>query len=170
MGVATLSRASGGTRSAGNITFQQERIADVYTEAADLLIRHWHEVAFYKDIRINPDMGSYLAAEAKGLVSLTTVRADKQLIGYILYLIAPNSHYKVLQATDDLHFLRSDYRKSGIALKMFRFAEAEMKKRGVVLLFGRTKADPKLNHGAIFEHLGYDKQDIIYSKRLDRGS
>lgn len=151
------------------ITFQRERIADIYAEAADLLIRHWKEVAFYKDIKINPDMGAYLRLEEKGAAVTLTVRANKELIGYQVYLVGPNLHYKVLQATDDLHFLHPAYRKSGIGLRLFRFSEQEMKKLGVVILFGRTKADPKLDHSAIFEHLGYDKQDIIYTKRLDRG-
>ena len=151
------------------ITFQREKIADIYKEAADLLIRHWNEIAMYKDIRINPDMGAYLTLEQKGAAITLTARANKELIGYQVYLVAPNLHYKVLQATDDLHFLHPAYRKTGIGLKMFRFGEAEMRKLGVVILLGRTKADPKLNHGAIFEYLGYDKQDVVYTKRLDRG-
>lgn len=151
------------------ITYAVERIADVYTEAADLLIRHWNEVAFYKDIKINPDMGRYLAMEAKGQCVLCTVRADGLLIGYIVNLISANLHYRVIEALGDLHFLHPTYRKSGIGIKLFKFSDEEMRKRGVHLLIKRTKADPKLNHGAIFEHLGYDKQDIVYTKRLDRG-
>ena len=151
------------------ITYQVEPIGGVYNEAAELLTAHWHEVAFYKDLPIKAEMQRYLALEGNGNCVLCTVRADGRLIGYIVYLLTRNLHYGVLEALGDLHFLHADYRKSGIGLGMFKFGEAEMRRRGVVLLIGRTKAAPELNHGAIFEHLGYDKQDIVYTKRLDRG-
>jgi len=150
------------------ITYQVEQIRTVYAEAENLLVAHWNEIAMYKDIHIDPNLQRYLSLEQYGCCVLCTVRAEARLVGYVVYLISRNMHYNLLEALGDLHYLHPDYRKSGIGLKMLKFGEEEMRRRGVVLLIGRTKADPQLNHGAIFEHLGYDKQDIVYTKRLDR--
>ena len=150
------------------VTFQVEDFASLYPEAAPLLEKHWLEVAPYKDLCwLNPDVGAYEKAQAASVLWIATARDGQRLVGYLWLVVAPHLHYKhVLQATDDIHFLHPAYRNAGLVLKFFRFAEHEMRKRGVGIMTLRTKAAPALNHGAIFERLGYDKQDIVYTKRL----
>lgn len=166
--MAELQRASGSPSRVKDqsVTFQQEKIVDVCEEIAELLVVHWREVEFYQDIPLNPDMRYYLNAEEKNACVVLTVRADKRLIGYLVYLLMVNPKYQTQEASDDIHYLLPEYRNSSIGLKLFRFGEAEMRKRGVKVIVARTKSDPKLNHGAIFEYLGYDKQEIVYTKRL----
>jgi GNAT superfamily N-acetyltransferase len=150
------------------VEFLIEPLESAYAEATELLQKHWGEVAPYRDLcRLNPDLPTYQAMAHK--LCLITARIDGRLVGYIMFVIAPHLHYRdVLMATDDLHFLDPACRKTGIGLKMFAFAEKVMRGKGVQIMTLRTKADPRLNHGAIFEHLGYDQQDIVYTKRLDR--
>lgn len=152
-------------------TIQVEPFMDAYADAKELLEAHWHEIAPYKDfLTVNPDLDAYKKLDEKGALSTITVRKDGKLIGYIVFFISRHLHYSdIFVATDDLHFLHPDYRKSLIGLKMFRFAEEEMRRRGVGLIAMRTKARSDINHSAIFERLGYDRQDIVFTKRLDRG-
>ena len=153
---------------AATAEFAIEPLESAYLEATDLVRKHWQEVAPYRDLCVlNPDLPTYRAMVSK--LCVITARVSGVLVGYIMFVVAPHLHYRdVLMATDDLHFLDPAYRKTGIGLRMFVFAEQVMRDRGVQIMTLRTKADPRLNHGAIFEHLGYDKQDIVYTKRLDR--
>lgn len=143
-----------------------EKFSDVYPEAHELLKQHWQEIAPYQDLFVlNPNTHFYLDTEKRGALFIVTARLNAKLIGYVVMIVAPHAHYKdVLMATDDIHFLHKDYRKSRIGLGMFRAAEGFMKDRGVKVMMLRTKA--KHDHGAIFERMGYDLQDLVYTKRL----
>jgi len=147
--------------------FAIEKFASAYPEAQDLLKLHWEEIAPYRDLlTLNPNVATYEAHEAKEGICVITAREAGKIIGYIVMLIHPHLHYKhVLMATDDIHFIHPDYRKGRTGLQLLTFAEREMKKRGVKLMALRTKVNS--NHGVLFEHLGYNAQDVVYTKRLD---
>lgn len=148
------------------VIFAVEPLAKAYAEAAELTGQHWHEVAPYKEINeLNPDMEKYLALENAGVLILITARAEGELVGYIMMLLYPHPHYKhVVNAMDDLHFLRHDYRNGFTFMRMIAFTENEMQQRGAKIMQLRTKAEQ--DHGALFVRLGYKPQDITYTRLL----
>lgn len=150
-----------------NTLFNVEPFSSVYPEASELLRLHWEEVAPYKDLlTLNPDMQMYRTLEEQGRIVVVTARRLGELIGYVVMMLHAHHHYShVLTATEDIHFLHPDHRKGSLGLRLIAAAEAEMAARGVRVMTLRTKVTH--NHGLLFERLGYQPQDIVYTKRLD---
>ena len=148
--------------------FAVEKFAAAYPEASELLKLHWDEVAPYKDLfTLNPDLERYQRLEDQGSLCVITAREEGTLIGYIVMVVAPNLHYKqALCATDDIHFVHPDYRKGSLGSRLIVTAVALMKKAGVKVMFLRTKVAN--SHGLLFERLGFEPLDMVYSMRLDK--
>lgn len=152
-----------------SVVFAVEPLANVYDEASTLTPLHWDEIAPYKDLLfLNPDMELYRASEKAGRLLVITARAGAELVGYLLLQVHRHPHYKhVLCATEDMKYLRPEYRRGMTGARLIRFAEAEAKKRGCRLMTQRSKA--KSGHGALYRRLGYELMDETYTKRLDGG-
>jgi ribosomal protein S18 acetylase RimI-like enzyme len=148
------------------ISFAEEKIAVISHEAFELLVRNYREVETDQDLPLDPDWEAYLAAERLGSLVVLTARVDRKLVGYLVYSIRRNRHVDVKEAYCDTFYVLPEYRQSGIALRLLRFGEDEMRKRQVKLLYHCSKTDPKHHKGAIFEHLGYHAEEVTYSKRL----
>lgn len=149
--------------------FAVEEFSVVYGEILDLLRLHWQEVASYQDLlELDPDVELYRALAERGKLLIVTARVAGKLVGYIVYIVGTHAHYrKVLQGVEDIHFLHPDYRRSRIGIALLKAGEAELRKRGVKLAVLRCKARDELDHSAIFMRLGYDEQDLVFTKRLD---
>src|SRR5215472_7476466 len=132
------------------ISFAEEKIAVIGAEAADLLVRNYREVESDQDLPLDPDWESYLTAERLGALIVLTARVDQKLVGYLVYSIRRNRHVDVKEAYCDVFYVLPDYRKSGIALRLLRFGEDKMKKRGARMLYACSKIEPKRRKGAIF--------------------
>lgn len=181
------------------IQFKREPLTRaLWDEAMPLIQKHWHEVAFYEDIPLNPDWPLYESANAAGHVVVFTARtelctvrsgpmptAQRQdlncgvkpvigtytqecfLVGYALYFVKHAPHYAgSLQASQDVIYLHPSVRgKTG--KRFIEYADAQLALLGVQLVFQHAKVDhPAL--GRVLERIGYEKQDVVYSRRLDR--
>lgn len=157
------------TLAATTVSFAVEPLAEVYPEAAALTGLHWLEIAPYQDLLfVNPDMELYLATEKAGRLLVITARAGAELVGYLLLQVHRHPHYKhVLCATEDMKYLRPDYRRGMTGARLIRFAESQAKERGCRMITQRSKA--KSGHGALYRRLGYELMDETYTKRLDGG-
>ena len=75
--------------------FQRQKAQDVFKEMIPLLEAHWQEIAHYKDIPLDPDFDAYFRAEDAGMLRVFTARDENDvLIGYAVFLIRFNIHYK----------------------------------------------------------------------------
>ncbi len=148
------------------LTFAVEDFSSFYSEALDLLRLHWEEIAPYKELlALNPDLDMYKTLDVQGKLVVITARAAGALVGYIVLIITAHHHYShVLMATEDIHFLHPAYRKGLAGLRLIRAGEAEMKRRRVQLIALRTKVAS--DHGLLMRRLGYDAQDVVYTKLL----
>lgn len=149
--------------------FAVERLDDAYKDALDLLRLHYDEVAPYKEtLALDPDMATYRQLEDVGQLIVLTAREAGALVGYMLMFLRPHLHYrKTLVAIDDIHFVHPAHRKGSLGLRLIQYAEGEMARRGAKIMVLRTKSDPGLNHGLLFERIGYAPLDVVYSKRLN---
>lgn len=150
----------------GPVIFAVETFDAAYGEASELTRLHWQEVAPYKELNaLDPDLETYRNLEKLNRLCMITARHKGELVGYILMLLYPHPHYRqVLNAMDDLHFIRADFRNGFTFLRMLAFMEAEMKARGARIVALRTKQAK--DHGALFERIGYQVQDVVYTKRI----
>jgi len=144
--------------------YQLENLASVRGEVDSLFYKHWEEIAVNKDkIKLNPDWSFYETADTAGLLGIYTIRESGNLVGYFFVLARPNPHYKDhVFAVNDLLFIDPDYRKGLAGLKLIKFAEEDLKSRGVSVLVINTKVHKPFD--ALLERLGFENVERSYSK------
>lgn len=146
--------------------FKSEKISDILEESKPLLQKHWDEIAHFKDIPLNPDYDQYLKLEQMGITRSYSARMeDGKLIGYAVFFIRPNLHYKdSIQALQDIIFIDKNYRGAGLGL--IKFCDRMLKEEGIQVVFQHIKASH--NFGPALERMNYELVDLIYAKRLDK--
>lgn len=150
--------------SGAGMKFQQEKIADIYLEALPLLEEHWHEIAHYQDIVLDPDWKSYFSLEEAGAIKCYTVRDKDHLIGYACYFVRTNMHYRnSLQAVQDVLFIKKE--KRGQGREFIAWCDEQLKSEGIEVVYQHVKAAH--NWGAMLEKMDYELVDLIYAKRLN---
>ena len=146
--------------------FAREPLSPAYEEAGDLLRAHWEELAAFKDIPLDPDIDAYRAMEKADMLRVFTVRCEGKLIGYAVYMVRKNPHYKSTKmACSDIVLVEKAHRSMGLGNGLFDFVEASLKAEGVVVIETRSKADhPVL--GMLLESRGHVLIDVSHQKRL----
>lgn len=146
--------------------FQRENLLEIVDEIGPLLHKHWREVAHYQDIELDPDWEGYARAEAAGGLRTFTVRENGQLVGYAIFFVRHNLHYKQsLQASQDVIFLDPAHRGARYGAALISFADGQLRSEGVQAVYHHVKAAH--NFGPLLESQGYHLVDLIYARRLD---
>ena len=142
-------------------------VAEIKEHAYDMLEEHRQELATHKHImKLNPQFDKYLELEALGCLLGLAVEVDKKIVGYSATIIAPNMHYSDLViASNDLIFLKKEYRKGRIGLALIRTTEKEAKERGAMCMLWHVKPQTAMSN--LLERLGYKVQDIMYMKEIE---
>ena len=147
--------------------FKREPLTeDLLDEMLPLLQAHYEEIARFKDIPLNPDWDFYRAVDTAGMLRIFTMRRPTgHLLGYAVYFVRTNPHYKTsLQATQDILFVHPDWRGHG--LKFLLWCDEQLKGEEVQIVCQHIKSDH--NFGAALERAGYQLLDLIYARRLDK--
>lgn len=148
-----------------NLIFQTEKLSDIYDEMIPILYEHYKEISHYQDIKLEPNLREYFKLENLGILKIYTVREEKELIGYAIFFVKHNIHYKSsLQANQDIIYIRKDRR--GFGRKFIKWCDERLKELGVQVVYQHIKHAH--DWSPILEKMGYEKQDIILSKRLDK--
>ena len=156
-------------RSPDGISMQPETMETFWDDGLPLFEKHWREIAHYQDILLEPDADGYRRVEAAGMLRIYTVRKvpSWELIGYELVFVRPNMHYRSsLMASQDVLFLAPEHRKGRLGMKLIDYADSMLRREGVQVVAQHVKAAH--NFGPLLERLGYELQDLIYTRRLDR--
>ena len=149
-----------------SVTFQEEKIADAINEMSPLLVKHWRGIAHYPDILLEPDIQQYTKLNDLNAIKLYTARdGNRTLIGYAVYFIKHNIHYKSsLQAVQDVIYI--DKEKRGTGFKFIKWCDDQLRSLGVQAVYHHVKKQH--NFGPALERQGYELIDLIYGKRLDK--
>lgn len=146
-----------------DIVFNKERFKDTFEEAIPLVRAHYDEIAHFKDIPLDPDVAMYKALEDAGVIHVFTVRKNGNLIGYSLFFVRPNPHYKSsLQAVQDVIFIDKSHR--GVGGRFISWCDEQLKSIGAQVVYHHVKAAH--NFGRALERQGYVLIDLIYGKAL----
>lgn len=149
--------------SAPSVVFGLEKVSSVWDEIYPLFEKHWKEVAHYQDIPLEPDVELYKKMDEGGSIRVYTAREDGKLIGYSVYVISRNHHYKsVKQASQDVIFIQKDRR--GFGKSFIKWCDEQLKNDGVKIVVHHVKAAH--DFGPMLERVGYELVDKIYSRRL----
>lgn len=145
-------------------TFQREKAQECFAEALPLLQEHWKEVETHLDIPVDPDFAEYEMAENAGRVATFTARDESgKLIGYAVFFLRNNLHYKTsLQACQDLLFISREHR--GMNGEFISYCDDQLRALGVQIVYQPIKVAH--NFGPLLEKLGYSLTDLIFSRRF----
>lgn len=126
---------------------------------------HYEELCVTKDFPLSPDYAAYKRLADSGMLRCITARADDELIGYIIFIVQPHLHYMTcMTAFEDIYFIRKDYRRGRVGIRLFKYAEDVLKGIGVNRIIMHTKIH--MDNSSIFEYLGYKLTDKLYTKIL----
>lgn len=148
------------------ITYHIESFTERLPELKILLPEHYKELALNQDkVPLDPQYEVYIERERQGGLLFVTLRDSGELVGYFIGFIAPGLHYKTcLTCTMDIFFVRKDRRSGSAGVRLFRFVEQELKRRGVQRWFMGSKVHADAS--ALFERIGAAKVETYYSKWL----
>ena len=143
-----------------------ETLCQVRSEIEPLLEKHWEEIACNKDkIKLNPDWEQYEITEALGHLGIYTAREEGKLVGYFVVVAVPHMHYKDhIYANNDILFLSKEHRKGFVGPRLIKFAEKDLKSKGVSVFMINTKAHQPFDK--LLERMGFGLQERVYSKYL----
>lgn len=148
------------------ISTHVESFEDRLEELQPLLPMHYEELALNQDkVPLSPQYNVYIERERAGGLLFVTLRDAGELVGYFIGFIAPGLHYSTcLTCTMDIFFLRKDKRTGSAGVRLFRFVEDELRRRGVQRWFMGSKV--KADASALFKRIGAEPVETYYSKWL----
>lgn len=146
------------------ITCHVESFEERLGELQVLLPMHYRELALNQDkVPLAPQYSVYIDRERAGGLLFVTLRDAGELVGYFIGFVAPGLHYETcLTCTMDIFYVRADKRSGSAGVRMFRFVEAELKRRGVQRWFMGSKVHADAS--ALFKRIGADPVETYYSK------
>lgn len=149
------------------ITFAIELFSDVYGELKPLLEEHYAEISTHKDhgVPLEPMEEVYRSRQADGSLMIVIGREDGQIVSYFVCFVAPGLHYRsCLTCTPDIFFVAPEKRNGTLGMRMFRFVEKELVRRGVQ----RWSVGSKVQHdaSALFRYLKFEPVEMMYEKWL----
>ncbi len=149
------------------LVIQEERIETFYRDALPLFQEHYAEMAPHKDIALDINIEAYQRAQQFGGLRIFSARNAGKLVGYAIFIVAPNSHYKTSQqAKQDILYVEKSMRGSWIGMQIVNYADRALAAAGVqVCYYDQKVAHPAL--GAILRRAGYDHIENVWGKRLD---
>lgn len=149
------------------ITCHVESFEERLAELQELLPLHYRELALNQDkVLLQPQYHVYIERERAGGLLFVTLRDAGDLVGYFIGFIAPGLHYSTcLTCTMDIFYVRQDKRNGSAGVRMFRFVEAELRRRGVQRWFMGSKVHADAS--ALFKRIGAAPVEIYFSKWLE---
>lgn len=143
-----------------------EKLDQCLEEMKPFLKKHYEEVFLYKEhIDLNPDYNTYYKFEEEGMLNTVIAREEGKLVGYFLSFIFKNPHYKDHYfASNDIIYVDPLLRKTGVGYDMLKFAEKELKSKGVSVMAINMKVAKPFE--GLCKALGMDKAEYVYTKYL----
>lgn len=147
------------------ITTHIESFKERLAELQVLLPIHYLELALDQDkVPLAPQYSIYLDRERNGELLFVTLRDAGEMIGYFIGFIAPGLHYKTcLTCTMDIFYVHPERRGDGAGMRLFKFVEAELRRRGVQRWFMGYKVHAPYAR-VLFEAIGAEPVEVYHSK------
>lgn len=148
------------------ITCHIESFTERLPELQKLLPEHYKELALNQDkVPLDPQYEVYMEREKQGGLLFVTLREAGELVGYFIGFIAPGLHYRTcLTCTMDIFYVRQDKRRGSAGVRLFRFVERELRRRGVQRWFMGSKVHADAS--ALFKRIGASPVETYFSKWL----
>lgn len=137
----------------------------IISSIEELMIEHFNEVnATEKIENLIIDWEKYIFLQQKGLLIPIGVFKDDKMIGYSCMHITESLHYKnKIVALSDAIFIKKDFRKSSVGLRLIKETEKICFSVGVKEIHWYVKPNSALQK--IFDLKKYTIRDIVYIKQ-----
>ena len=145
---------------------QTEHVIDVFHEMDELVKNYFARTEAAEGmLPLDMDWDFYITLQGRDKLVLITVRDEKYLVGFVMYVIGAHPHHKGRRtASCDILATRLEMRGMGLGTTMVRAAEDYLKSRKVQMVVHgfRTcySAEP------LFPKLGYNLIEQSYMKVL----
>jgi len=147
------------------IEYKDDSWLENLDELKEIIKDHYEELSVTKAYPLDPDWDAYKQILDAGRLKFVTCKKDGKLIGYIIYFVMPHLHYKTcLTAFEDIYFLKKEYRKGRVGIRLFQYAEKMLKEQGINRIIYNTKVHS--DNTSLFEYLGYSFMDKVFTKLL----
>jgi GNAT superfamily N-acetyltransferase len=114
---------------------------------------------------LDMDWPTYIEMERNGNVVVVGAYDNERLVGFVMYVVAPNLHHRTLKcAACDIIGVRPEYRNQHIARHLMAVAEKRMRDAGVHYISHQFRTDYETE--PLFGKLGYDLIEQCYRKRI----
>ena len=149
------------------VVYAVEPFSDaLIVEILPLLRDHYNELIDDPDIPLSPDLSRYYAMAGANLIHIVTARSEGELVGYTVNLLMRGLHYSTkIFATNDLVFVRKDFRKGVVGIRLLKVMEEELKKLGVHYICMHVKPFP--DFGPVLKRMGYGVWETIWKKQIN---
>lgn len=138
---------------------------DCFEQINNMLINHHNEASQYQDLILNPDFDMYEKANKLGLFRIYCCLDKDEIVGYLTFVIYMHNHHKqILVASDDIYYMKPEYRKGFNVIKLFKFAEKHLKSIGVSVIKYTMSANS--NNSKLFEFMGCKLSEKIFVKKI----
>lgn len=148
------------------LTVQLESFEDALPELRGIFPSHWEELALFRDrMPLAPQYPEYIRRNREGRLLLITARIDGRIAAYYTVQLAPGFHYgSTFTATMDMLYIIPELRGRGVSFPLFRFVEAELRRRGVWLWYSGFKTHSPLQLDKLLPALGFQPADTYLAK------
>jgi GNAT superfamily N-acetyltransferase len=139
----------------------------IIRETGDLVMRHWHEVAHFKDVQLSPNWKQFELLRREGRLRLYCARAGetRELVGYSLWILGSLHYANYKMAAEDLIYLAPEHRKGMLGAQLITFSENALWAEGCDVITRRTKTKKGLYFGRLLKRLGYELYEEGFIKR-----
>lgn len=148
------------------LTAQIEPFEPAKDELAQIFLRHWEELALFRDkMPLDPQYGEYVNRNRSGVLFLATMRWDGDIVAYYIAQVAPGFHYNsTLCGIGDICYVVPEFRDRGLAYPLFRLVERELRRRGVKVWYSGWKTANPLGMDKLLPALGFGPADSYTAK------
>lgn len=145
--------------------FAVEPLASIWHEKLECCRDHWAVTSMCANGEIlDARLERYEQYERAGWYVEIVARENGVFAGFCGMYLVPSMHTQELLATEDILYLKPEYRRGRHALRFYQFVEEEMKRRGAKKVMLTAPPDSPANR--ILLRMGCEHSANQYSKRL----
>lgn len=150
-----------------NLTVMRTTVAEMQADPdlAALLAEYEAESANDEIGPARPQIATYLAMEASGVMHALAARVDGRLVGFLFLLLPVLPHFGQLVGVGESYFVASAYRHTGAGTRLRTTAEEVAAAAGAVGMLLSAPTDGVL--AQVMPRSGYRETNRIYFKRLN---
>jgi len=145
------------------IDFKREQAHACFEEAIPLIENYRQEIAYYADLKLDPEFAKYAELEKAGFVRAYTARLDGKLIGFALFFFSPHLHFKShIFAMHDILYIMPEHR--GFGYKFLKWCNEQLEKDGASVIYYAVNLH--FNYGSLLKRLGFELADHLYTRSV----